>query len=435
MNTIKRMFGFLDAEHKVMKYRELLDCYKSFDSIGKSLAEKFEIQKSIVDSVDVMPEERRAEVLGRYEEFLKKHRFEVSRAMNERNRILKSMKSLEEDEEVGEECKRIHALYRLRKSYADGRLGRRNYFSILKSITGKRTRYADVVVLSNDYQILILHRVDDEMNPTGEVCIPGGHVEEGEDFQTAALRELKEETNLDPIKERGIVELGTHMDKDVEIHYFLVHANRNQPVTVEGDECCFAEWIDIDEIFDKPFIYDQGKIVFDLMQKRSPLEKVEPIKTAYEEHRIEKSVFITAMSKIICKALDTVEAKPLMPESMDGNKRRLKVPVRDPMGCMEKILKGLNGESEVTFNDMTSIRFASPLFIHDVSYEKDPASNRIIEMDVIFTGDDSDMANVLNQMKYGLSRGSMKVRTAHEEFLSSNEHGTDYVGDPVFVSF
>lgn len=434
MDSIKRMFGFLKPEEKVRKYRELLESFGSYEHIGKSLAEKFEFQKSIIDSIDVMPEEKKTEVMANYDSFLKSHRVEVARAMNERGKILKAMESLEGDAEVGQECKRIRALDRLKKSYESGRLDRKNYFSILKSITGKKTKYADVVVMNDDWRMLILHRVDDDMNPTGKVCIPGGHVDEGEDFMTAALRELKEETNLDPIKEKGIVELGRHTDKDADIRYYLVHVDKNQPVTVEGAEHCFAEWIDLGEIFDKPFIYDQGKIVFDLMMHRGYPEKVLPIVNAYEEHRMEKSVFVSAVSKMIRKGLEVADVKPLMPESMDGDKRKLKVPVRDPMCCVSNILKGLDGEEEVIFNDTTSVRFAKPLFIHDVSYERDPKNNRIIEMEVVFTGDDSDMANVLNQMKYGLSRGPMKVRTAHEEFLAANENGTDYVGDPVFVS-
>ena len=37
-------------------------------------------------------------------------------------------------------------------------------------------------------------------------------------------------------------------------------------------------------------------------------------------------------------------------------------------------------------------------------------------------------------MKDNFLRGDgVKIKTSHEEFLAANEHGTDYVGDPIFV--
>ena len=40
MDKIKKLFGFLNPEEKVRKYRELLDSFGSYEYIGKSLAEK-----------------------------------------------------------------------------------------------------------------------------------------------------------------------------------------------------------------------------------------------------------------------------------------------------------------------------------------------------------------------------------------------------------
>ena len=127
--------------------------------------------------------------------------------------------------------------------------------------------------------------------------------------------------------------------------------------------------------------------------------------------------------------------KPLEPESMDGDKRKVSVPVRDPMKCVETIMKGISGAEEVTVGTNGHLKFVKPLIIHDTRYREDPATNRLTEVEVVFTGDDTDMMRILEEMKYSLMTGPMKVRTPQEEFMAANERGTDYVGDPIFVTF
>lgn len=53
------------------------------------------------------------------------------------------------------------------------------------------------LVLNPEGEILIGHRVKDGETPSW--CLPGGHVEAGESFEEAALREVAEETGLRPV--------------------------------------------------------------------------------------------------------------------------------------------------------------------------------------------------------------------------------------------
>jgi ADP-ribose pyrophosphatase YjhB (NUDIX family) len=58
-------------------------------------------------------------------------------------------------------------------------------------IKAQKNRGAGCLVINKDGQILLGRRSD-----TGKWATPGGHVEEGETFDTGALRELKEETGI-----------------------------------------------------------------------------------------------------------------------------------------------------------------------------------------------------------------------------------------------
>jgi 8-oxo-dGTP pyrophosphatase MutT (NUDIX family) len=432
--NLKKFLGIQSTQEKVEDYRKLKGQLANLETLGQELSDKFSIQKSVIDGVDGLPEEKKSEVFEKYRGFLKEHQKEVSSAVNERNKILKSLEAYRNDPDVGDICKGIDALEQAEEAYRGGKLSKQVYFDIVKSITGEPTKYADVVAFDKDGRVLVLHRVENFI-PTGKVCIPGGHVDPGEDFETAALRELKEETNLDPIEGRGIVYLGEHKTEDAHIKYFQVWVDCLQPVTVDASEHCFAEFIDLGQIPLKPFIFDQGEIVLDMLMKPHQIEEAKPLMKALSEGRITPEAFVPGFTSILKKALDIEAVKPLEPESMDGDKRKVSVPVRDPMKCVETIMKGISGAEEITVGANGHLKFVKPLIIHDTRYREDPSTNRLTEVEIVFTGDDNDMMRILEEMKYSLMTGPMKVRTPQEEFMAANERGTDYVGDPIFVTF
>lgn len=432
--NLRKFFGIQTAQEKIEDYRRLKSQLGELDTLGQELSDKFSIQKSIIDGVDGLPEQKKSEVFEKYRGFLKEHQKEVSAAVNDRNKILKSLDDYRNDPEVGEACKDIDTLDNAEAAYRDGKMSKQVYFDIVKSITGEPVKYADVVALDKSGRVLILHRVT-EFCPTGEVCVPGGHVDPGEDFETAALRELKEETNLDPVAGMGITYLGEHKSVDAHIKYYQVCVDCDQPVTVDATEHCFHEFIDMGEIPLKPFIFDQGRIILDLMMKPQTAIEVQPLLKALEEGRITPEAFVPGFTSILKKAMDIEAVKPVVPEVIDGYKRKLVVPVRDPLKCLESIFKGLNGQEEATIGENGYIKFVKPLVIHETRYSSDPATNRLTEFEVVYTGDDTDMLRILEEMKYSWMAGSMKVRTPHEEFMAVNERGTDYVGDPIFVTF
>lgn len=84
-------------------------------------------------------------------------------------------------------------------------------------------------------------------------CPPGGHIEFGETFKQAAVREVKEETNLDILFE-DITLKGVTDDfyKDIDKHYITLHVfckkyDGNVKLK-EPSKCLKWQWFDIDKI-------------------------------------------------------------------------------------------------------------------------------------------------------------------------------------------
>lgn len=426
---VKKFLRIQNAEEKVKDFKEKKKELEQLNVLGQELAEKFDFQKSIIEGVDCLPEEKRTEVFNNYRSFLKKHQKDVSDAMNRRDKLLKSLSRYRQDSEVGQMCRNIDALDNAKKAYLLGNLKKEAFFSIQKSITGEPVKYADVVAFNKDGKLLILHRTEDFV-PTGKVCIPGGHVDPGEDFETAALRELKEETNLDPIKDKGIIYLGEFKNEDAHIKYFQVFVDDQQPVTVDASEHCFHEFIEVGEIPLKPFIFEQGENVLNMLMKPTDMDSVKPLFKALDEGRITAEIFSSGLTSILKKTIDTADAAPLMPEELDGCKKKLIIPVRDPLGCFEEVFKGISGKDCVSFGNEEVI-FKQPITIHETKYSSDPSKNRLTEFTVIYSGDDSDISRVLNGIK--MFGNLLSSKTPHEKFMEANEHKIDYVGEPVFV--
>lgn len=424
---------FQTSEEMIEDYRKLRQRLDEIDNMAVEFAERLALQKSMIDGVDSMPTDRKGKALAKYSEFIREHERKVAGVVNERARIMKSMEGYRRDRKIGTECLRIDAVAEVRKHYRQGKLNKSAYFDIIKSIAGQPVKYADV--LAQDEQtgkFLVLHRVDDFV-PTGKVCLPGGHVDEGEDFFDAAIRELKEETNLDPIKGSQVVDLGEYRSKDAWIHYFLVKVDGKQPVTVDSSEHCFSEWVYIQNFAVMPFIYDQGLLAMKKYFNQNFMYKdVELILDAYKEGRLTQEVYLATAGSMVKKAMEATEnVAPLVPESMEGDTKVI-FAVRDANRDIEKLIKAISGSEEITVGG-NRMKLVKPIFIRNVSYMKDPSDNYLTQMEVVYSGDENDMRRILENfsasLKYG---GALKVEAAEEEFTAANERGSDYVGDPIF---
>lgn len=168
--SLRKILGLRTAAEKLSEYQKLKEQLAELDKRGKDLAERYTLQKSIVDEIDILPESKKSEILERHKEFVTQHQADVTDAINKRNKILKSLKKYREDKEIRVACVDIDTLDVARSRYLSGKMNKNLYFDIVKSTTGEPTKYADVVAENSKGQICILHRVEDYVSYWDGLC-------------------------------------------------------------------------------------------------------------------------------------------------------------------------------------------------------------------------------------------------------------------------
>ncbi|MFH1186857.1 MAG: NUDIX domain-containing protein [Candidatus Levyibacteriota bacterium] len=103
-----------------------------------------------------------------------------------------------------------------------------------------------VIVVNKKGKILIGKRIGSHAS---KYSIPGGHLELGETFEHAAIRELKEEADIS-IKNPRVIAVTNNLEtyKEEKLHYIsiilLVENFIGKPKIVESDKCEKWLWCD-----------------------------------------------------------------------------------------------------------------------------------------------------------------------------------------------
>jgi 8-oxo-dGTP diphosphatase len=100
-------------------------------------------------------------------------------------------------------------------------------------------------------------------------CIPGGHLEAHESPEQAAIRELKEECNID-LSDCNLIYIDKHDNEINRDKFNFIYATKyNGDDNVKaGSDAEYIEWIDIDKMpnlvwNNKSYINKAKKIIFD----------------------------------------------------------------------------------------------------------------------------------------------------------------------------
>lgn len=129
---------------------------------------------------------------------------------------------------------------------------------------------ADVVVLREaefrTFDVLMIRRCNDPFK--GKRALPGGYVNvKDERIQDAAMRELREELNIDVSKYTpNFLGFYDEVNRDERGRVITFAWYVIVPKDIEfkaGDDACDAEWIHYDELKDMELAFDHNKIVSD----------------------------------------------------------------------------------------------------------------------------------------------------------------------------
>lgn len=101
-------------------------------------------------------------------------------------------------------------------------------------------------------KILFLKRASTKVIEPNKFCLPGGHIDEGETIETAALRELKEEANLDA---SSAYIIGKAKCEDGKWAFYLSAYPQGEVMLLDGESVNAAwmsqeEWLEADLLFD-----------------------------------------------------------------------------------------------------------------------------------------------------------------------------------------
>ena len=295
--NLRKLFHLQTVEQKVSEYRELLRRSEKIEARTEELANEFAERSQVLKSFSLLDKDEREISEKKYNEFLKEHASRVAQLQKDRDKVFKAIAAFQKDEDIAEAIADVYAVHVAKKAWKSKKLSKSAYDDIMKAKTGV-VKYADVLLFRGS-KLLILQRAGENMNYTPDWCIPGGHVDEGEEFRTAAQRELFEETGID-VPEDTLMEVGVAKTKNAEIHYFMGHVDDESPafVVVDGEEEIGSMWIDpVTELEDYDFIFDMKdniKKILGLEVKPSP---VEIVMKAFQEKKVTEDVVKSVCEK------------------------------------------------------------------------------------------------------------------------------------------
>lgn len=144
--------------------------------------------------------------------------------------------------------------------------------------------------ITNDNKILLIKRVTPPY--TGFWSLPGGKIEFGEHPEQTALREIKEETNLDCEFQgfKGIASEIVH-NKDDKIAHFMIYVCKLKPLhtNIQSKKEGELQWFDMDKLEKEKIIPSDLLMIKEFILKDNKFD-LHKIKVTEEdgEYRLEE---------------------------------------------------------------------------------------------------------------------------------------------------
>lgn len=125
---------------------------------------------------------------------------------------------------------------------------------------------ADIFIFDENLNFILIKRKNDPFKDYW--ALPGGFVEYGETVETAAIREAKEETNID-VELKDLVNVYSNPDRDprghtVSVAYTAKGNFSNRKADSDASDIAIFSPEDLDKI---TFAFDHEKIIKDCLNK------------------------------------------------------------------------------------------------------------------------------------------------------------------------
>lgn len=143
----------------------------------------------------------------------------------------------------------------------------------------KETGYADVLVRDSDGKLLLVQRKADDSFKPNHWWIAGGHIENNETAEDAAIRELKEETGINA---NNVKFLNTKVVDDGKVSHRFTYITDSQDVKLQKDELSDFAWVTIEdaknyqlvgEYSDLKSLYEKAQNLIELNLPENPSHK------------------------------------------------------------------------------------------------------------------------------------------------------------------
>lgn len=274
MVLLDKIIDLISGENdskRLTKYELLRIDLEKAEEVLDGLAEDFAIEKS--DYEERIGSDTNGSIRDRidskFEDFKSYHKKRVVMAksiVDNISRKIQKMESSKKDDLISKAVndRKLAAYGVIKKAYKIGELTRDGFDTAIKKITkDKKVKYADFLLFNEEGDILLLKRSDWEDSNAGAWVLPGGHVDPGEEFHEAAVRELVEEAGFSVDECENC---GSYQDENVHIEYFrgVVNSKDHVPV-LQWEEIRDSRWVPLDEIVDYTMVFNMKENILKIL--------------------------------------------------------------------------------------------------------------------------------------------------------------------------